>query len=844
MGATFLALHILITLRSQFFRAIPHMPAKLAIPAATFPGCAIGEGLPNPAEVLPYRWSGSLLARLRSHAPDRIAIESERGSWTYGEVECVSAQLQALLEPLVGTGDRPIAIYAHRDPALLFTLLAVIRVGVPFLILDAAYPAERLSQCIAIARPTGLINLFETAPLPKPIAQSLENTGGKILFNWSRVPDQLSRPVAADSRHNETSVGPKDLLYTAFTSGSTGFPKAIIGSHGPVMHFFEWQERHFNLKSSDRVSVLSGIAHDPLLRDILMPLWVGATVCFPSRDCFEVPNRLFAWMRKASVTVAHLTPSLGSLLLAGYEKGSARLDSLRFAFFGGEMLKYSLARKLKEAAPNVTVVNCYGTTETPQVMAFHTVTEDEFENAEPGSVVPIGKGIEGCQLLVLDDKSTLCGDGQEGQIAIRSAYLATRVCGEDGRAADVFKQNPFRSDANDLLYPTGDFGYYRQDGTVVCSGRRDRQLKIRGQRLELGEVERAIASVAGIREYFVDVEERPSSDPSIIAYVVFDTSGDINEDAVYSTLKARLPAFMLPAMIVSVETLPLTPNRKIDLGKLRAHAAAEGRGNGPVSNTGSLESELVGIFARHSPGAALSLDDDFARHGLDSLRAIIVCCAIEKAFHVTLSVQDVFDSKTIRGLARKLAGQNSAVSPDSLPQVAPNDSRVLFPAHENFFRGTKNRILQLLARVAPDIWRAKLHRWRGVRIGNQVSIGYDSILETSYPWLLRIGDHVNIGMRVTLIGHFRGMAERGPDVSSINIEDYAFIGPGVFVLPNVTIGKGAVITAGSVVNTDVAPFVMAHGNPAKPIATCGVSLSGKTTYEEFLRHLRPIPVQD
>jgi len=759
-------------------------------------------------------------------------------------------QLQALLEPSVGTGERAIAIYARRDPALLLTLLAAIRAGLPFLILDAAYPAERLSQCISIARPIGLINLLEESDVPDAVAQALEGVGGKILFNWSRLPDRLSPPVALDCGHGKppSLPGPDDLLYTAFTSGSTGFPKAIIGSHGPVMHFFDWQERHFNLKSNDRVSVLSGLAHDPLLRDILMPLWVGGTVCFPSKDCFEVPNRLFDWMRESRITVAHLTPSLGSLLLAGHQNGSAKLDTLRFAFFGGEMLRYSLVRRLKETAPSVTAVNCYGTTETPQVMAFHAVTEGEAANAEPGKIVPIGKGIEGSQLLILDNSGNLCGYGEEGQIAIRSPYLATRICGEDGRALDVFKQNPFRSDASDVLYPTGDFGYYCEDGAVVCSGRRDRQLKIRGQRLELGEIERAIASIGGIREYFVDVEERPSGDPAIIAYVVVDASGHINEDSVYSTLKVKLPAFMLPAMVVSIEALPLTPNRKIDLNQLRAHAATEGRRKGPVSGiegNRSIESELIAIFARHSPTGALSLDDDFARHGLDSLRAIMVCCAIEKAFCVTLSVQDIFASKTIAGLGRKLAQHTSAVTPPSSPpHVIPNDSRVLFPAHENFFRGTKNRILQLFARFAPDVWRTKLHRLRGVRIGEQVSIGYDSILETSYPWLLRIGDNVNIGMRVTLIGHFRGMADRGPDACSINIHDYAFIGPGVFVLPNVTIGKGAVITAGSVVNTDIAPFVMAHGNPAKPIATCGVSLSGKTTYEEFLRHLRPIPVKD
>lgn len=154
---------------------------------------------------------------------------------------------------------------------------------------------------------------------------------------------------------------------------------------------------------------------------------------------------------------------------------------------------------------------------------------------------------------------------------------------------------------------------------------------------------------------------------------------------------------------------------------------------------------------------------------------------------------------------------------------------------ETFFKGAWNRVLQILARVAPGAttWRVRLHRWRGVRIGKRVWIGYDAIIETSRPYLVEIQDDASIGMRVTIIAHFR-------ELTGVVIEEGAFIGPGAIVMPNVTVGKGAVVTAGSVVTASVAPMTLVQGNPAKPVAKVGVMLDSSTSLKQFLKHLRPL----
>ena len=159
---------------------------------------------------------------------------------------------------------------------------------------------------------------------------------------------------------------------------------------------------------------------------------------------------------------------------------------------------------------------------------------------------------------------------------------------------------------------------------------------------------------------------------------------------------------------------------------------------------------------------------------------------------------------------------------------------------DRLIRGTTNRFLQIVARFAPGAktWRVRLHRWRGVKLGRNVWIGYDAVIETAYPWLVSIGDNSEIGIRALIIGHFKQNLD--DDKRGVRIEDDVFIGPGAIILQNVTVGRGAVVTSGSVVTRSVPPMTLVQGNPARPTAVCGIPLTGETSLEEFSRNLRPL----
>jgi maltose O-acetyltransferase len=237
----------------------------------------------------------------------------------------------------------------------------------------------------------------------------------------------------------------------------------------------------------------------------------------------------------------------------------------------------------------------------------------------------------------------------------------------------------------------------------------------------------------------------------------------------------------------------------------------------------------------------VGIRDSFYTLGGDSLSTVVMITEIEKHLHVKLSLDAFLRSPTIETLAKLIHEKDLPTAHDLVVTRKENDCR---PIKDSLWGGLKNRLLQLIALHAPGYMttRVWLHRMRGVAIGDNVSIGLSALIETAYPRLISIGNNVTIGMRAIIIGHLRDLTSeaRAGEERTVRIEDDVYIGPGVIILPNVTIGHGAVVSAGSVVSRSVPPQTLVRGNPAEPIAYCGVSLGGGVSYEQFVRHLMPI----
>ncbi|HEX3187507.1 MAG TPA: amino acid adenylation domain-containing protein [Pyrinomonadaceae bacterium] len=609
--------------------------------------------LPDPTEALSSKWEGAVHAIFSQQArrtPERVAISGDNEAWTYGDLESRANKLANYMRAQgTVTGDI-VAIYGHRSPALVWAVIGTLKAGAAFLILDPAYPSARLVDYLEVAKPKGWIQLEAAGSLPTSLQDYVSSMQCRFRLELPAraVGQQLS---AMSSDEPDVEVRADDLAYISFTSGSTGRPKGVQGCHGSLTHFLPWLQRTFGLDHQDRYSMLSGLSHDPLHRDIFTPLQLGASICIPSREDLEVPGRLAEWMQREQVTITHLTPAMGQLLTETFPGHASReIDSLRCAFLVGDVLTKRDVAKLRTLAPRVTVVNYYGSTETQRAVSYHVALNDDDHSDEHGKqVLPLGKGIEDVQLLVLNASQSLAGIGETGEIYLRSPHIARGYLDEPVLTSERFIINPFAGMADDWLYRTGDLGRYLPNGEVEPLGRADQQVKIRGFRVELGEIEAVIGTYAGVREAVCIAREDEPGEKRLVAYLVAE---DVSVAQLRDSLRQKLPDYMMPSAFVMLDALPLTPNRKVDRRALPAPSqyVSDTEANHVDART-QTEEVLAAIWADVLKLDRVSVCDNFFDCGGHSLLAIKVVARVREAFAVELPLRSFFESPTVASLA-------------------------------------------------------------------------------------------------------------------------------------------------------------------------------------------------
>ncbi|HEU4881106.1 MAG TPA: amino acid adenylation domain-containing protein, partial [Longimicrobium sp.] len=620
--------------------------------------------LPDPARPIEVEpWRGAVHETFAAHAaesPDALAVEDPRETWTYGELDAAANRIAHRLIDCVVRPGHVVSLYAHRSAPLVRALLGVWKAGAAFAVLDPAYPPARLAAQVRAAKPLVILLATAAGDVPGDVIEALGESvkGAIVLGPKSDDPDAIARfPTTAPA----VSVEPDDLAYVAFTSGTTGTPKAIAGTHRPLAHFFGWYAKELWISASDRFSLLSGLAHDPLLRDVFAPLAVGGSIAIPDPGEIGTPGYLAGWMRDEEITVAHLTPAMAQVVASSAD---ADLPALRLACFGGDVLRAGDVERLRAIAPNAETVNFYGATETPQAMGFFRLPADL---AEVGPAVPVGQGIEGVDLLVVTPLGTLAGIGERGEIAVRTPYLSRGYLNDAELTAARFIPNPLIGDPADRVYRTGDLGRYRPDGAVEPVGRADQQVKVRGFRVELGEVEAAVAKHPAIREAAVIARET-----GLVAYwVPVEESVEPDAAALRLHLKALLPEYMVPSAWVRLERLPLTANGKLDR---RALPEPEGvaTDSGAAAPRTPTEEILAQIWAEVLRLESVGVDDDFFALGGHSLLATRVLSRVQNALGVVVPLRALFEGPTVAELAARVEEVRRAGLP-VLPPVVPVD---------------------------------------------------------------------------------------------------------------------------------------------------------------------------
>ncbi len=552
--------------------------------------------------------------------PNKTAITQGEATISYGEINRLSANLASEIPQFAAPNSKVVAIHAERSIDLVIAILASIRAGYTFAVLDANYPAQRLNTQCEIISPALILHCGFNREDVQSIYPSID-ASRFLHVDREKLSQQPATPALSAIEKNP-------VAYYLFTSGTTGKPKCIKTSHAPLNHFVEFYEREFTPGASDKFSMLSGVGHDPFLRDLFVPLSIGAEICIPPEQSIRNPYHLYTWLKESEINYIHGTPQLSKLIEAGKGDNDA-LNSLKYFFCGGDILRASHARSIFRIFPNAQLVNFYGATETPQAMGFYRVNRDDINSDQP---IPLGKGIDDVELLILTADMQLAATGEKGEVGIRTRFLSDGYLHDDGMTAEKFVHLGV-----DLppVYRTGDAGYKNEAGFIIGAGRIDDQVKIRGYRVELAEVNSAVERTGLVENAATFTTDNANGEKQLIAFVVPRKEIANQHDPAKSAqlknkLAEELPSYMVPSQIFWLESLYLTPNGKVDKVKLLTLADTSTTDDEIEEITDPVQALIVEEWKTILSCKAINPTYSFVELGGDSLSFIQASLVVEE----------------------------------------------------------------------------------------------------------------------------------------------------------------------------------------------------------------------
>ncbi|MEV6598627.1 amino acid adenylation domain-containing protein [Actinoplanes sp. NPDC051346] len=585
----------------------------------------LGAALPAGADELTFPRHFAEQAARRG---DEIAVACGDNWLTYGELRNRSGRLARVLAARQVRPGVRVGLYLDRGIDLVTAILAVLEAGGAYVPFDPAYPPDRLAAMAAQAEPTLVITSAALA------ASVPAGSGEPLLIERAGLTREVAEPVAA---------GPDDPAYVVFTSGSQGMPKGVVVDHRSLAAYLHALPAVLELPAEPVYLHTASFAFSSSVRQLAVPLALGGRVVIATREQLAAPDDLFAHAAVHEVQVLDLVPSY----LRVAQPALARADGWRpeVILTASEPLLYDLPETIRAAGDAPRLVNMYGQTETTGIVA---VTEVPAERLGRGTVVPLGRAIPGAQLSVVDERLRPVPPGQPGEIIVAGSGVARGYLGDPELTAERFGARGYR---------TGDRGRFLPSGELEFLGRIGEQVKIRGHRVEPGDVAAAVAAIDEVAESFVDVAEDGPDQRRLIAYVAPRPGAAVSEAALRSVLQERLPGYMVPAVVL-VDSLPHLPNGKIDRVALRAPAAAPKPVEQPAPRPRIVEKavdeavaeRLAGIWRDVLRVDVVGRDDDFFTLGGDSLHLIRVVDRARKA-GITITPAQFIANPTITGLA-------------------------------------------------------------------------------------------------------------------------------------------------------------------------------------------------
>ncbi|MER7847144.1 amino acid adenylation domain-containing protein [Kitasatospora sp. NPDC096077] len=573
--------------------------------------------------------------------PDATALWQDDAPVGYAEL---NARANRMARFLAGQGVGPesvVALALPRSADLLVALLAVLKAGGAYLPLDLEHPRERVEMITAAARPAVTLTTRDgLTRLPAGEARWCVDGPAFTAAVAGCAADDLT------DRDRAAALRPGHPAYVIYTSGSTGTPKGVLVPHRALVNFLRGTGRLFPMDTADRMLAVTTVAFDIHVLELYLPLLAGAGVVVAGRDQVRDPAELAALLRRSGATVMQATPTLWQALLSEHPQDARGLRML----VGGEALPAPLAARMRELGQEA--VNLYGPTETTVWSTAADLAADL--GADRPGAPSIGRPIRNTRAYVLDERLRLVPPGAAGELYLAGEGLARGYLGRPALTAGRFVADPY-GPAGSRMYRTGDLARWTEDGRLEYHGRTDHQVKLRGFRLELGEVEAALVAQQQVAQAVVVLREDRPGDRRLVGYVV-PAGPALDPAETLAALRRRLPEYMVPAAVVPLEALPLTPNGKLDRKALPAPDLT-GRLSDREPSTAE-EEVLRTLFAEVLGLERIGVDDDFFELGGHSLLATRLVTRIRAELGTDTSIRSLFEAPTVASLAERLHRQD------------------------------------------------------------------------------------------------------------------------------------------------------------------------------------------
>jgi amino acid adenylation domain-containing protein len=636
-----------------------------------------------------------LFERQVARTPAAVAIEFDGQSLTYHELNSCANQVAHYLINL-GIGRLNLAgICVERSLEMVVGLLGILKAGAAYVPLDPSYPRERLEFMLDDAQVSVLLTqegLVKRRGWKSVLSQGEGTEEGKaqrsILDSRMKLVC-LDRdwPIIAKQSVNDPKLrfDSETPAYVIYTSGSTGAPKGVCGLHRGAVNRFSWMWRGYPFHENEKSCIKTSLSFVDSVWEVFGPLLKGVPSVLISDETVRDLELFIRALSKDRVTRIVLVPSLLKTLLDAFPLLQDKLPQLKFWCSSGERLSSKLVHQFRQSMPDAMLVNLYGSTEVSGDATYY-----DFKFADPDIDVPIGRPISNTQIFILDSQRQLVPIGVPGELYVGGDALAQGYWKRPELTAESFIGNPFSAEAGARLYRTGDRARYWSDGNIEFLGRADNQVKIRGCRVELGEIEDALNRHPTVKESVVVAVDEGSSDSdnfkskignlkSLLAYIVpVAVSPSVTE--LHNFLKEKLPEYMIPSSFVFLNGFPLTPNGKIDRSALPPPDGERPQfDQGFVEPRTEIEELIAQVWREVLKLDRIGVHDNFFELGGHSLLATRVVARLRRNFNVDLALRKLFELPTVAGLAQHIdysrrSGSGTVNAPIT---PAPRDQRNL-----------------------------------------------------------------------------------------------------------------------------------------------------------------------